>query len=191
MVKVAVGTSNPSKVEGVRRAFEKFFKDVQVVSVPVETGVRAQPLTFDEALLGAKNRALNALKKVVDADFGVGVEAGMFQLPYTPFMCEKFVDFQCVVIVAKDGFTSVGFTVGFEIPRWVYSEAFCRGREMEEVFVEISGIERIGDKEGAIGFLTRGVLDRATMTEHGVIAALIPQLNRRLYSGEGGYPCVE
>jgi len=48
----------------------------------------------------------------------------------------------------------------------------------------LTGIERIGHKMGAIGFLSRGLLDRAQLTEQAVLMALLPRLRPDLYQGD-------
>ena len=46
---------------------------------------------------------------------------------------------------------------------------------------ELSGIKRIGELQGAIGWLTRGIVDRHEISVQAVIMALIPRLNPSLY----------
>ena len=63
MMKILVGSKNPSKIDGVRVAFERFFENVEAVGVDVDSEVSAQPVNGD-TMLGAKNRVKN-LKKYV------------------------------------------------------------------------------------------------------------------------------
>ena len=42
-MKVLMGTKNPGKIEGTKQAFEKYFEDVEIIGVPVESNVSNQP----------------------------------------------------------------------------------------------------------------------------------------------------
>ena len=46
---------------------------------------------------------------------------------------------------------------------------------------ELSGVVGIGKKMGAIGYLSKGLIDRTHFTELCVIMALIPRINPKLY----------
>ena len=41
---------------------------------------------------------------------------------------------------------------------------------------EVYGNTDIGKKQGAVGLLSKGLIDRKTLTEQSVIAAMIPRL---------------
>ena len=57
-MKILIGTKNLGKIEGARLAFEKFFNDVEIEGIPVESNVSGQPVN-EEILQGAKNRVSN------------------------------------------------------------------------------------------------------------------------------------
>ena len=63
-MKILIGTKNKGKIEGAKRAFEKYFKDVTIEGISVESEVADQPVN-DEILQGARNRVKN-LKKLFD-----------------------------------------------------------------------------------------------------------------------------
>ena len=42
-MKVLMATKNPVKIEGAKRAFETYFKDVEIIPIPVDSNVNAQP----------------------------------------------------------------------------------------------------------------------------------------------------
>jgi len=172
MLKVAVGSKNPTKVEGVKLAFEQYFKDVEVIPKDVDSGVPAQPFN-DDVIRGAINRAINAFG---DCDFSVGVEAGLFSVKNT---ITGYMDFQVAVIYDGKNFT-IGFGPGFEFPHLVVREAL-KGKEVGDVMEELTGIERIGERFGAIHYLTKGVISRSELTRLAVTMALIPRINSDLY----------
>ena len=79
-MKIAVGSTNPVKIGSVREAFERAFGEVEVIGVEVSSGVSDQPWGEEETRLGARNRARAVLTKVVDAEYGVGLEGGVVEI---------------------------------------------------------------------------------------------------------------
>lgn len=45
----------------------------------------------------------------------------------------------------------------------------------------LTGIDNIGERTGAIGYLSHGELDRCSLTEQAVLMAFIPRINEKLY----------
>ena len=172
-MRVVVGTENPAKLKGVEKAFGKFFEKVEVVGKAVNPEVPSQPFN-SETIRGAINRAKKAYSD--EFDFSVGIEAGLFRVDNT---FSGYVDFQVACIYNGKTFT-IGFGPGFEYPKKVVEEVL-KGKEVGDVMDEISGIENLGEKFGAIGFLTRRKVERSDLTEIAVTMALIPWLNRELY----------
>lgn len=171
-MKVVVGSTNPTKVEGVRLAFESYFGKVDVVAKKVESGVRVQPIG-DEVILGAINRAKRAYG---DCDFSVGVEAGLFPFRNT---ITGYIDFQVAVVYDGERY-SIGFGPGFEFPPFVVEKAL-KGVEVGKVMGDFTGIRDIGKRIGAIHYLTKGRISRTDLTRIAVTMALIPWLNKELY----------
>ncbi len=171
-MRVVVGSTNPTKVEGVKLAFQTFFKDVEVVAKDVKSGVSSQPIN-GEVIEGAINRALNAYG---ECDFSVGVEAGLFKVDKT---ITGYMDFQVAVIYDGSKY-SIGFGPGFEFPPFVVERAL-KGEEVGKVMSEFTGVKDIGRKIGAIHYLTKGVISRVDLTRIAVTMALIPWLNENLY----------
>ena len=63
-MKILMGTKNPGKIEGARQAFEKYFDNIEIEGISVESEVGNQPVN-EEILQGAKNRVKN-LKKYAE-----------------------------------------------------------------------------------------------------------------------------
>ena len=57
-MKVLIATKNQGKIEGAKRALEKYFDNVEIQGIPVESNVSEQPVN-DEIYNGAKNRVKN------------------------------------------------------------------------------------------------------------------------------------
>ena len=171
---IAAGTKNPAKLEGIRRAFSKYFPGVEIRPVDSTSVAKAQPRGLEEMTSGATTRAKFALSKV-GGDFGVGVEAGIFTIG------EVYFDNQVAAIVNPSGKVSVGHSAGYSLPREAMEKLFSEGRELERWAESISGIDEVGDKGGLIHYLTKGEMTRADLTEQCVVTALIPWLHHDVY----------
>jgi len=171
---VASGTKNPSKIEGIRKAFAKYFADVELRVVDSSPVARAQPKGLEEMTEGAVARAKYALAKA-GGDFGVGVEAGIFTVGGLYF------DNQQAAIVDPSGKVSLGHSAGYMLPHDAMEKLFAEGKELERWAEALSGIPEVGDKGGLINHLTKGRMTRADLTEQCVTTALIPWLHRDVY----------
>ncbi len=178
-MRVAVGSTNPVKVEAVRRAW-RLVGDAEIIPVEVESGVASQPRGFEETYRGALNRARGALERV-GADYGVGIEAGIVEAP-TP---TGWMDVQVAVVVDRGGVVGVGVSPGFEPPRsWI--PRLLSGEPLGDVASRVLSRADIGRVLGLIGYLTRGAVTRLELSYYAVLMALIPLLEPSLYPRGAG-----
>ena len=114
---VAVGSTNPVKLEAVKAGFRSIFPGdaLEFVSLEAASGVSAQPMGDAETRQGAENRALAARNAQPDADFWVGVEGGAEETPGSP---RALLTFAWVVILAR-GRRGQARTAAFELPEAV------------------------------------------------------------------------
>ena len=171
---VAVGTKNPAKVKGVKDAFSKYYPDVELRPLDSSSVAKAQPRGLEEMTAGATARAKFALSRA-GGEFGVGVEAGIFNIG------EVYFDNQVAAIVDPSGKVSLGHSAGYSLPREAMEKLFSEGKELERWAESVSGIREIGDKGGLINYLTKGKMTRTDLTEQCVVTALIPRLHRDVY----------
>ncbi|KSW11342.1 hypothetical protein CF15_00265 [Pyrodictium occultum] len=170
---VAVGSSNPVKVNAVRRAI-RLLCLADVHGVEVESGIPSQPLGLREIVLGAVNRAVNALRKL-NADYGVGVEAGVIETTIEP------LELQAAAIVDREERVTIGLSQAFPVPRDWMSK--LRERiELGDIASRITRRADIGERLGLIGYLTGGHVTRTDLTYNAVVMALVPRLNPSLYT---------
>ena len=174
LVIVVLGSRNPAKVEGVRRAFAMFFSGVEVRPIDSSAVAKAQPRGLDEMTAGATARARFALSQA-GGEFGVGVEAGIFTIG------EVYFDNQVAALVDHQGRVSLGHSAGYSLPKDDMEALFNEGSELERWAEKISGITGVGDKGGLVHYLTKGKLSRADLTEQCVVTALIPYLHPDIY----------
>ena len=171
-VLVHVGSTNSVKINAVKNVFSKIFKEVKVKGLMVKPDVPEQPIST-ETINGAVKRAELSLK---DADFGVGIEAGLFFNNYT----EKYYDVQYCAVVDRRGAVTIGHGPGFTYPPEVI-KGVKKGKTVGEAMRDLTGISGLGKKIGAVGYLSNGLIDRTQLTEQAVLMAMIPRIKRELY----------
>ena len=176
-MRIAVGSINPVKIKAARNVLRKFFPKVKVRGVDVGAELPPQPIGDLKIIACAIRRAKSALTSG-KFDLGIGIEAGLVRAPRT---LSGFVDVQWCAIVDRRGVVTLGHGSGFEYPARVVREVLSKGTEVGRVMERLTGIERIGERMGAIGYLSRGKLDRVRLTEQTVLTAMIPRLSPRLY----------
>jgi len=165
MIKVAVGSQNPIKIEAVKSAFEKVFGECEVVGISVSSGVSDMPLSFEEMVKGAKNRAEKAVEKL-GADFGVGLEGGFEDEIVGTFLAGF------VAMVDKNGIWGYGHGSGLLIPKKIVDRVRKEGKELGDVMDEIRGLKNTKQHEGCVGFFTNNLIPRKEAFERTVIYAL-------------------
>lgn len=172
---VAVGSTNPAKVEPAAEVLRKLFGDCRVRAVDVDSGVSAQPLSVDETREGAERRARAALEAVAEARWGVGVEGGVH------FDTEGRAWLLTVAAVAdRRGVVSTGEGLRLMLPDRM-AQALRAGRELAEVVDAYFGVTGSKVDPGAVGHLTRGLITRRQLVAHALTAALVPRLFPDLY----------
>ena len=175
-MKIVVGSLNRAKITGVERAFKKYFDDIEIVSVKVDSGVPPQPVSLEDVIKGSKTRALKAGEKVDGWSYSIGVEAGLFKVGGI------WMDVQVAYIVDSEYRCSIGLSPAYPVPDKVI-EKLLGGEydELEDVLNDYYNRIDIGEKEGFIGILTKNIVDRSELTYYAVIMALPPFINKELY----------
>lgn len=171
---VAVGSTNPTKIDPVIEIFSHHFKNIKVKGVSVSSEVAEQPLSDDEMYLGALNRAKKAIKAVKGAKYGVGIEGGLHKYSYGWF------ERSLIVIVNKKGEIGVGASGGLVLPEKVMKKIHS-GKNLEQAIDEIFGTNKIGQGIGMFGVFTKGSVTRTEGVKHGVAFALSRFLHDSLY----------
>ena len=171
-MKILMGTKNPGKIEGARQAFEKYFDDINIEGISVDSNVSDQPVN-EEIFQGAKNRVKNlkayAEKNNLEADFFIASEAGITDL------LGDWIDINAVVIEDSKGFQSVGVSQGFPIPNKYIDE--IKSTELGKVMDKIFSCKELGKGKGGISFLTRDVVTRIELTKNAFVMALTSHIN--------------
>ena len=175
-MKILIGTKNPGKIEGAREAFEKYFDNVEIEGISVNSEVGDQPIN-KEILKGAKNRVKNlkkyAKENQIKADFYISSEAGITNL------LGEWIDINAVVIEDSKGLQSIGTSQGFPIPDKYIEE--IKKTELGKVMDKIFSGKELGKGKGGISFLTKNEVTRIDLTRNAFIMALTKYINDDLW----------
>ena len=171
-MKILIGTKNPGKIQGAKEAFEKYFDNVEIQGIAVDSEVGDQP--FNEKILqGAKNRVKNlkkyAKENKLDIDFYVSSEAGITNL------LGEWLDINAVVIEDSKGFQSIGTSQGFPIPNKYIEE--IKETELGKVMDKIFNGKELSKGKGGISYLTKDEVSRIDLTRNAFIMALTKHIN--------------
>ena len=163
---LAVGSTNPVKVEAVERSLSRF--DPTVVAVAVDSGVSEQPWSVAETVAGAENRARHALERTDDATYGVGLEGGDAEFEGVPGL-------QLVMWAAVTDGSRLERASGptLRLPDRV-ARRLEAGEELGPVMDDVLGTAGIAESDGAAGALTDGLTDRTRTLGEAVACAFGP-----------------
>jgi len=150
---VAVGSTNPVKCGAVRAVLEPLAPAARVDGVNVASTVRDQPVGDDETIRGALARAA-AARDALGADLGVGIEGGVVeQADGTMRTCAW------AAVVDASGKHGVGGSLAMPLPDAV-ARMIRDGLELGHAMDRLIGEHDTKRGKGAVGILTRGVVDR-------------------------------
>lgn len=175
-MKILIGTKNQGKIEGAKQAFEKYYAEVEIEGIPVNSEVSDQPIN-EEIIQGAKNRVKN-LKKYGEEtnqqiDFYIASEAGITNL------LGEWIDINAAVIEDAKGNQSVGISQGFPIPEQYLAE--IQNTELGKVMDRLFQGKELNKGNGGIYALTHGEVSRIELTKNAFVMALISHINGELW----------
>jgi len=174
-MRIAVGSSNRIKIEATKEAFEHFYKNVVVISVGITNNLQAQPITLHGTVNGAVTRARKAIEKITDADLGVGIEAGLMEIPDI----NTHLNVQFAAIVDRNNKLTIGSSPGFQLPDDVAKMVLIERIEVDKAVEFLFGIKDIGEKRGIIDLMTKGAMSRKELITNALIMAVAPRISEK------------
>ncbi|QQZ10576.1 DUF84 family protein [Heyndrickxia vini] len=169
-MKIAVGSTNPAKINAVEAGFKLTEIDVSVIPLKVPSDVSEQPFSDEETIKGAIHRAENCLK-AIDAQIGIGLEGGVTETPFGLSICNWGA------LIERGQPPIIGGGARFILPEEI-AVRLRNGEELGPVMEDFSQRENVRKKEGAIGIFTNGKITRDEMFLH-VMKILIGQYEYR------------
>lgn len=168
-VTALVASKNAVKHAAVHDAFETFGLRGITVSGPtrsIESGVRDQPLTLEEAMNGATNR-LDAIRTDDSHDYYVAIESGVHRVE------GHWFESTCIALAGADRDTAphIAYTPSFPVPPMLAAH-LEKDEDLNQAMKAETGIIEAGQKGGFDGWLTDGAIDRKAATSIAVRIAL-------------------
>lgn len=172
-MKIAVGSKNEAKVGAVREILADYphLSSADIEGFDVSSEISPQPLSLEETLRGARNRAKNA-REAGNADYGIGIESGLVEVPYSK---SGYMDLTtCAIYDGSEYHLGVSSAWEFKDPE-IFRIIGSGAGEMTDVLVErgIFADQSARAGMGAIGVVTKGRLDRKNYTKEAIRNALI------------------
>lgn len=172
---IAVGSSNPSKVNAVRSVIEQVQLEAVIRPVDAPSGVASQPIGVAEMTQGARHRAVYA-RTSLQADWGVGMEGGVeFDQEGHAWL------FSMVVIVTTEHGDLCARGGQLRLPP-IVAQRLRAGAELGPLMDELIGTTNLKHGLGAIGYLTKGLITREESYRDSFSRALVPLLHPHLYA---------
>ncbi len=165
-MKIVVASKNPVKVAASKRAFEDVFKqEVELFSYDVPSGVGAQPKSDEESLRGALNRVENVKLLEPNADYYVGIEAGIEDTE------EGMQSFSWQVVLGGNRISKSKTQTIFLIEPLarLIRQGYELGHAIDKVFKQ----QNSKQKQGAVGIMTQGLVTREKLYYDAIVLALI------------------
>ena len=173
----AIGSTNPAKVEAVRRILAQLAPGCALEAIDVPSGVGAMPLGEVAVRAGADARARAALERS-GADVAFGLEGGAILEAESAWLTGH------VVAVTRDGRLGEAAWGRMLLPR-VAAERLRRGEELGDIIDDLFARKESKRQAGAIGILTEGAMSRTDAFAYLVAMACAPFLHPTLYGHDG------
>lgn len=163
---IVVGSKNPVKVSAVAEVFADYpqYATMQVSGVDASSGVRPQPLSLEETVSGARNRA----RQAYEGFLGVGLESGIMAIP------DGYLEV-CFAAIFDGTRMHTGMSCGFALPKAVTNLMFEEELNLVEAAMRVGLTDdpEVGKKGGLLSILTDGRLTRKEYSKQSLITAII------------------
>lgn len=187
---IVVGSTNAAKVLAVKEVIldSPTLNQAEVISIHTSSDVSSQPLTLQETIQGAKNRAKNAFNQPLSCSYSIGIESGLMEAAETS---TGFLHVSvCCIYDGQNSF--IGLSTGFELPPQILQLILEKKMDLSRACLQ-SGISHntaIGSTEGIIGVLSKGRIDRKEYSKQCIFAAMLQLENAAWYRvGKFQIPC--
>jgi len=179
-MKIAIGTTNEIKVQALEETLNDYPQFVRAIvsSFSVPSGIAEQPLSLEEMIRGAKNRAHNAYLACNGCHYSFGIESGLFEAVGSQ---TGFLE-ACICCIFDGVDFHVGLSCGFEVPPQILGLVLDNNKDLGQACYEsgITANSKLGAAEGLVGILTKGRINRKEYTKQCITTALV-QLENALW----------
>lgn len=186
--RIAVGSTRRPKLNAVKEAALSFSRllgeapALQVVGYEVESGVGHTPVSREELMQGARQRAEALQDKLyadnLPADFYVGLEGGLEVVVENE---RRRVFLESWAYVSDSARGHFGCSGVVELPDALAEEVLLNGTELGVAIDQYAGAVGIRDGQGAWGILTAQLISRQESFRVAGVTAFAPFYNARIY----------
>ena len=169
----AVGSTNPAKVEAVRRTLARLAPECAIEAVDVPSGITSMPLNDAELRAGALTRARGALERS-GAEIAFGLEGGATLDGERSWLTGH------AIALARDGRLGEAAWGRMLLPRSATAR-LRGGDELGDIIDDLFARKESKRQTGAIGLLTDNVVTRTDAFADLVAMACAPFLHPELY----------
>jgi len=174
-MKIAIWTLREPKIQAIKEAIKAcpYFsqKEIEYIAQKVPSDVSDMPLSLEETMKGAQNRARNLKNIWVEADFYVGLEWGTFKVGDRTFLLG-------VVYVENSVWEGhFGLSPAIEVPKKIEKMLYEEGKELGPIMEELSGVVDIRSKNGSMWAWSDDMLTRKEEFVLAFQAAISPFYN--------------
>lgn len=177
---IRIASTRVPKVNGVKKAVEKLMNrfhvpgmEVQFETMQGESGVSEMPLSLEETLTGARQRAESVFERE-KTDISVGVEGGLYLIADKVFL----QSWTCI-FDGKD--FHYGGSGSLEIPQSLARDVFVNGQMLGDAIDAFSRQVDVRSNQGTFGVLTNDLVTREDSFELSAVNAFIPYFNKKMY----------
>ena len=175
-MKIAIGTLNKAKNEAVQRVITKIWPEAEYFPIKTNSQIREQPLTDEEGIEGAINRANHALQLTPQADYAVGLEGTVDTNKYGMFLSGW------VAIINRNGEVGIGCSGKVLMPKYL-SSRIIEGGELGPIVQELLNDtnNEVRHSSGTNGLLTNNLYTRIDEFETATLCALAKFVSSEIY----------
>jgi inosine/xanthosine triphosphatase len=178
-MKIIICTENTAKVKAVKEVLEKVWTDFTLVTEKFSSDITEQPLSEEEGVKGAINRANNARLKYPEVDYFIGMEGYVDTNNYGMFLAG------IVVIINNAGEMGIGSSAKMPLPVFIQKKIEA-GFELGPVIKELMNDteNNIRQYDGTNGLLSKGLYNRVDEFKDATKCALAPFQSPEFYESE-------
>ncbi|KNB68855.1 DUF84 family protein [Brevibacillus reuszeri] len=160
-----LGTTN-----GAKRLAVQMATGAEPICLSVPSGISDQPMSEDETITGAINRAKAVLEALPEAQIGLGLEGGLMY--DDRFTHQWYLISVCAAWDGRQLFLGKGLS--FPMPHLAAERILQEKIELHTVIDEWGKTTNSNHRGGAYGLLTNDQVRRADVFRDAVIAAITP-----------------
>ena len=188
---VAIASENKPKVSACKKVFSELKnefntdKEISFIIKNMDFGVADMPLSLDDLMTGAKNRAeklYNTLKSENrPADYFIGLEGGFF-IKHNSERLNPVVFLESWVYAFNGMNGYWGSSGAIEVPEKISDDILNSGKELGVIIDQKMNQSGIRSNQGTVGVLTNNKITRQDFFETALKFAIAPFYNSIIYN---------